>query len=234
LKNHLCLLFLFTSNLIIGQENTESKFWTTVGYIYQPLEKLTFGIHQLYRLKDNYNAVDTYITEFNTDYSLKNKLNLELELRYYYKNDNTGNVQGYENLWRYRLGVEKEWKIKPFKLFLRAAYQNRQSIDRNDKTTKYFRTRYAFEYAIKKWDWDPYFSFEYLSKLSGNKLKKYRFGFGSSNKVNGSKWTFRYYFETNKKRTIPDYHILSLKYRYKDKSKKIKKNKKNPETKTEV
>ena len=33
-------------------------------------------------------------------------------MRYYYRNDNKGGIQGFENMLRYRLGLEKKFKLK--------------------------------------------------------------------------------------------------------------------------
>tara|TARA_B100001059_G_C17817761_1_gene576330 strand:- start:77 stop:817 length:741 start_codon:yes stop_codon:yes gene_type:complete len=219
----LYFLLILYSNYILSQEITESKFWSSASYKYQSSEKLSFSISQLYRVKDDLKAVDSYISEISSDYVLSKDLNFEIELRYYSKNDNKGSVQGFENLWRYRLALEKELKFKPIKIYLRFAFQRRSSLDRDNSFKEYIRARSALEYSIKNWDWDPYFSLEIINKTSGNSLQKIRYGFGSSNKIKASKWTIRYFYQVNK--TIPkeNYHIMMLKYRYKQKSKKLKK-----------
>ncbi len=229
-NKQLCFIFLVCSNLIFSQEITESKFWSSASYIYQPKKKLTLSISQLYRLKNDLNAVDSYISEISSDYSIAKNLNFEIELRYYSKNDNQGKVQGYENWWRYRLAVERELKLKPIKLYLRFAYQRRSSLDKKNDFKDYLRLRTAFEYSIKNWDWDPYFSFEFFNKTTGSDLEKKRFGIGSSNKIKGSKWTLRYFYQVNRGNSKENFHIFMLKYRYKQKAKSLikQKDKKTP------
>jgi hypothetical protein len=220
------LTLLLCSNFILSQELSEYKFWSAASYIYQPKEKFSFSISQLYRLKEDFKAVDSYISKISADYSLSENLNLEIELRYYSKNDNKGKVQGYENLWRYRLAVEKELKLKPVKVFLRLAFQKRSSLDKQNDFKEYLRIRSAFEYAIKNWDWDPYFSIEFMNKTSGDNLRKLRYGIGSSNKVKGSKWTVRYFYQIDRTQPLQKFHIFMLKYRYKQKAESLKKKKK--------
>ena len=227
LNKTLFSILFFCSSFVLSQELTESKFWSSASYIYQSKEKLSFSISQLYRLKEDLNVVDSYITEFSTDYSVSKDLNFEIELRYYSKNDNKGKIQGFENLWRYRLALEKELKLKPIKVFIRVAFQKRTSLDKINDFKEYLRVRSAFEYSFKNWDWDPYFSVEFIEKISGENLQKIRYGFGSSNKVKGSKWTFRYFYQTDRVKPKRNYHIFMMKYRYKQKAKSLKKEKEN-------
>ncbi len=214
---------LLCSNFILSQGLSESKFWAAASYIYQPKEKFSLSVSQLYRLKEDFKAVDSYISQISADYSLSKSLNLEIELRYYSKNDNKGKVQGYENLWRYRLGAEKEVKLKPIKVFLRLAFQKRSSLDKQNDFKEYLRIRSAFEYQIKNWDWDPYFSIEFMKKTSGNSLQKMRYGVGSSNKGKGSKWTVKYFYQVERTQPLQRFHIFMLKYRYKQKAENLKK-----------
>lgn len=220
---HIILFFQFS--FLFSQEINESKFWSSASYTYQAKERVSFSFSQLYRLKEDLNAVDSYITELSSDYEVSKNLNFEIELRYYSKNDNKGKVQGFENLWRYRLALEKEIKLKPIKVIIRLAFQKRTSLDKQNDFKEYLRIRSAFEYSIKNWDWDPYFSVEIIEKTSGDDLQKIRYGIGSSNKVKGSKWTIRYFYQID--RFIPKrkYHIFMLKYRYKQKAKSLKKKK---------
>lgn len=219
------LILFFCSSFALSQDFSESKFWSSVSYIYQPKEEVSFSISQLYRLKEDLNVVDSYITEISTDYNISKNLNFEIELRYYSKNDNKGKTQGLENLWRYRVAVEKELSLKPIKVFIRLAFQKRTSLDKQNDFKEYLRIRSAFEYSIKKWDWDPYFSVEFMEKTSGDNLQKIRYGFGSSNKVKGSKWTVRYFYQIDRFKPKQKYHIFMLKYRYKQKAESLKKEK---------
>lgn len=219
------IILFFQFSFLFSQETNESKFWSSASYKYQARERVSFSFSQLYRLKEDFNAVDSYITELSSDYEVSKNLNFEIELRYYSKNDNKGKIQGFENLWRYRLALEKEIKLKPIKVIIRLAFQKRTSLDKQNDFKEYLRVRSAFEYSIKNWDWDPYFSVEIIEKTSGDDLQKIRYGIGSSNKVKGSKWTVRYFYQIE--RFIPKrkYHIFMLKYRYKQKAKSLKKKK---------
>ena len=98
-------------------------------------------------------------------------------------------------------------------------------MDKKNDFKDYLRLRTAFEYSIKNWDWDPYFSFEFFNKTTGSDLEKKRFGIGSSNKIKGSKWTLRYFYQVNRGNSKENFHIFMLKYRYKQKAKSLKKQK---------
>ena len=98
-------------------------------------------------------------------------------------------------------------------------------MDKKNDFKDYLRLRTAFEYSIKNWDWDPYFSFEFFNKTTGSDLEKKRFGIGSSNKIKGSKWTLRYFYQVNRGNSKENFHIFILKYRYKQKAKSLKKQK---------
>ena len=119
------LILFFQFSFVFSQEINESKFWSSASYKYQAKERVSFSFSQLYRLKEDLNAVDSYITELSSEYEVSQNLNFEIELRYYSKNDNKGKVQGFENLWRYRFALEKEIKLKPIKVMIRLAFQKR-------------------------------------------------------------------------------------------------------------
>lgn len=210
------LFLLLYSNFILSQEPAEFKFWSSVSYVYQPNEKINFSISELYRLKEDFNIVDSYITEVSSDYEIYKGLNFEIEFRYYSKNINEGKAKGFENLWRYRLALEKELELKPIKIFIRLAFQKRTSLDKKNDFKDYIRIRSAFEYQIKNWDLDPYFSVEFIEKRTGNNLQKVRYGFGTSKKIRESKWTIRYFFQTDRLIPKQNFHIFMVKYRYKN------------------
>ena len=100
------IFFLLLSNFSLAQSN-ELKGWSSVEYGFEINDLLKVDLSQHFRLKEDLNVVDTYITESEISYEPINKLTLLDQLRYYSRNDNSGGIQGFENMMRYRFGIEK-------------------------------------------------------------------------------------------------------------------------------
>ena len=102
-------ILFFLSPIIIAQE-TDVKSWSAVEYDIKINDAFTLDLSQHFRLKEDLNTVDSYITEADLSLEAKNNLTFSTQFRYYSKNDNKGGIQGFENLFRYRIGVEKKIK----------------------------------------------------------------------------------------------------------------------------
>ena len=74
--------------------------------------KWSLDISQHLRLKENLAVIDNYITQTEVYFKPAKRWKIAGQMRYYYRNDNQGGIQGYENMLRYRLGVEKKFKLK--------------------------------------------------------------------------------------------------------------------------
>ena len=112
-------------------------------------KKWSLDLSQHLRLKEDLAVVDNYITQTEVYYKPAKRWKISAQMRYYYRNDNKGGIQGFENMFRYRLGLEKKFKLKPGNFELRGAYQNRSSLDRENRTKKAWR--FLFEWKIKNW-----------------------------------------------------------------------------------
>ena len=126
-------------------------------------------------------------------------------------------IQGFENLFRYRIGVEKKIKLKPINLEFRAAYQNRFSLDRDNRFKKRLRFRPTVEYKIKDWSNNPKIYLEYLKELEGSKEQSFRYGISSKLNFDDLKSiTLRYFFQKSKidLGSISNWHVISLKYSF--------------------
>ena len=108
-SNQFFILFVFTliSNLCFAQ-SSELKGWSSIDYGFDINEILKINLSQHFRLKDDLNVIDTYITESEISYEPIDKFRLLGQLRYYNRNDNNGGIQGFENMMRYRFGIEKK------------------------------------------------------------------------------------------------------------------------------
>ena len=220
-KFFILIFFILISNFSIGQTN-ELKGWSAVEYGLEINDLWQIDFSQHFRLKEDLNEVDSYITESEISYEPLKKLTLSGQLRYYSRNDNNGGIQGYENMMRYRFGVEKKFTTNKLNFELRLAYQNRFSLDRDNRFKKRIRIRPLIEWKIKEWSNNPKIYFEYLNEIDGNEQKAYRYGLSNKiNTVNSQSITLRYFYQKYKERFTPNSsaHILSIKYSFDKKNK---------------
>ena len=210
------IFFIILSNFSLAQSN-ELKGWSSVEYGFEINDLLKIDLSQHFRLKEDLNVVDTYITESEISYEPINKLTLLGQLRYYSRNDNSGGIQGFENMMRYRLGIEKKFNLNKLNFELRVAYQNRFSLDRKNRFKKRVRIRPLIELKMKDWSNNPKIYFEYFDEIEGNDQKAYRYGI--SKKINTNKsqsLTLRYFYQKYKEKYSPNSsaNIISFKYSF--------------------
>lgn len=216
---------VFFSTLLVGfltlqmtfAQEASTKLWTGVSYRLDLSKKLSLELGQQFRLKDDLKEVDSYITEAEASYSTQSDWEVSAQFRYYSKNDTKGNVQGFENLLRYRIGVTKAFDFVGGDFNFRVAYQNRFSIDRSNRVKQVVRVRPAYTLKIKDWSYDPKFYFEYLKEVAGDKQSDYRYGVGSKIDINAfSSLNFRYFYQKSVFQDNGDafHHVLSLKYNF--------------------
>lgn len=219
------LLFLLGSLAIVAQES-EIKSWSAIEYSLDLNKKWSLDISQHLRIKEDLSVIDTYITQTEVYFKPAKRWKIATQIRYYYRNDNKGGIQGFENMFRYRLGIEKKFKLDAGNLELRVAYQNRTSLDRENRTKKALRFRPLFEWKIKNWSYDPKFYFEYIKELEGDEQQSYRFGVGSKIKFSDTQGiSVRYFYQkaTYVLKQDAFAHVISLKYALKQAKKKEKK-----------
>ena len=205
---------MLLSNFSLAQSN-ELKGWSSIDYGLDINEILKINLSQHFRLKDDLNVIDTYITESEISYEPINKLKLLGQLRYYNRNDNNGGIQGFENMMRYRFGIEKKLNSNKLNLELRVAYQNRFSLDRENRFKKRIRIRPLIELKMIEWKNNPKIYFEYFDEIKGNDQKVYRYGI--SKKINTNKSqsiTLRYLYQkyVEKYSSNSSANIISIKY----------------------
>ena len=215
-KFFVVIFFMLLSNFSLAQSN-ELKGWSSVEYGFEINDLLKIDLSQHFRLKEDLNVVDTYITESEISYEPINKLTLLGQLRYYSRNDNSGGIQGFENMMRYRFGIEKKFNSNKFNFELRVAYQNLFSLDRKNRAKKRFRLRPLIELKMKDWSNNPKIYFEYFDEIEGNDQKAYRYAI--SKKINTTKSqsiTLRYFYQKYKEKYSPNSsaNIISLKYSF--------------------
>ena len=208
------ILFILLSNFSIAQSN-ELKGWSSVEYGFKIKDLLKIDLSQHFRLKEDLNVIDTYITESEISYEPINKLTLLGQLRYYFRNDNSGGIQGFENMMRYRFGVEKKINLNKLNFQLRVAYQNRFSLDRKNRFKKRVRIRPLIELKMKDWSNNPKIYFEYFDEIDGNDQKAFRYGISKKiNTIKSQSITLRYFYQKYKEKysSNTSANIISVKY----------------------
>ncbi len=228
------LLGLFLISQSFGQES-QTKGWTAVEYALDINKKWSVDFSQHFRMKEDFSLVDSYITQTELYFKPVKKWKLSAQFRYMNRNDTNGGIQGFENMLRYRVGVEKKFKIKPGNLEFRLAFQDRFSLDREDRRKKEYRIRPLFEWKIKNWSYDPKFFMEYIKELEGDLQESVRFGVGTKLKFGKQRALgIRYFYQKSSEAEGLDRyaHVVSLKYGFeKPKSEKKKKKQEGKEIK---
>jgi len=208
------ILFILLSNFSLAQSN-ELKGWSSVEYGLKIKDLLKIDLSQHFRLKEDLNVIDTYITESEISYEPINKLTLLGQLRYYFRNDNSGGIQGFENMMRYRFGVEKKINLNKLNFELRVAYQNRFSLDGKNRFKKRVRIRPLIELKMKDWSNNPKIYFEYFDEIDGNDQKAFRYGISKKiNTIKSQSITLRYFYQKYKEKysSNTSANIISVKY----------------------
>ena len=216
--NQFFIFFVLTllSNFCFAQ-SSELKGWSSVEYGFDINEVLKINLSQHFRLKEDLSVIDTYITESDISFEPIKKLTFLGQLRYYSKNDNSGGIQGFENMMRYRFGIEKKLNSNKFNIELRVTYQNRFSLDRENRFKKRIRIRPLIELKMIDWTNNPKIYFEYFDEIKGNEQKVYRYGISQKINTNKSKSiTLRYLYQKYIERysSNSSANIISVKYSF--------------------
>jgi hypothetical protein len=224
LKLVLLNVVLFTNlNYAQTEGDTDWASWNTIGVEYKLTEKWSFGLEEQFRLKENFSETDEFFTQLTADYELFNNFKLGAGFRYIRENDNVGNIQGYENHFRFQVDANYKHKINNFTVGYRLRYQNKNelgvSYDEGDYVNQNVRFKTSVEYNFKKWSFDPKFSAEIFNRFQegeDNGFNKYRLTLGTDYKIkNVGKVGLFYRFEKELNVDYPDTkNILGLSFIY--------------------
>ena len=223
------LIIMLSGYLSFGQSgDSDWGSWNTIGLEYKLDKKWTFSLEEQLRLKENISVVDEYFTQLGAEYKLFKGFNLAGGVRYIRQNDNQGNIQGYENHFRYNIDATYKHDVDNFTLGYRLRYQNKNELGvsaaEGDYANQNIRLKASIEYNIKKWKLDPKFSaelFNHFEKEDDNGFSKYRLTFGTDYKIKkiGKIGVF-YRFEKELNVDLPDVtNIIGLKFIYTIKNK---------------
>lgn len=210
-------------------EVRDLESWSMVKLDYKANKKWTFGLQEQLRLKDNSSTVSEYFTQIEAEYKMLSKLEFGAALRYIRENDDKGNIQGYENHFRFQLDATYKYKIGGFNLSHRLRYQNKNELGLDELEGDYnkhtLRLKTGFQYKIKNWKFDPKASFEIFHRseeLEESTFNKFRFTLGTDYKIKGvGKIGLFYRIENQLNVSYPKTtNIIGFKYTYTLKSKK--------------
>ena len=138
-NTNILLLFLssiiltFISNPVLSQtpssvKNVDFETWSSIEINYKPSKKWSIGLEEQLRLKDNSSITDQYFTQLEVEYEAFKNFSLGSGFRYIKKNDTKGNIQGYEDHFRFNLDGTFDHKIAQFSFKYRFRYQNRNEL----------------------------------------------------------------------------------------------------------
>lgn len=215
----LCTLFISNGFSQDDDDYKDLESWTAVNLKYKLTKKWAFDLEAQIRLKDDISEISEYFGELNTTYAVSKKFKLGGGIRYIKENDNVGNVQGYEDHFRFHFDASYKHKINDFSLKYRLRYQNKNELGVDDYNNQHIRLKAAVGYNIKNWKLDPKFAaeiFNHFEKGEENGYNKYRLTFGTEYKFKKMGTIDLFYRiqkelnETNPETT----NIIGLKYSY--------------------
>lgn len=218
-----CSLGAAVAQAQIADRESDVELWLGAGAKYDATDELQLTVEQQLRFDDNISAVKNYHTELQLEYEFLKDMEFFGAARFIRRNDNQGAVQGYENHFRYQVGLTYGHRIKPLELDYRLIYQHRNELQvseaEGDVARQFMRFRMRVTYKIKNWKYDPQFSVEYseaFNEAAAGVDDRIRFGIGTARDyAKIGEFEFRYLFERTLGGEIQEQaHILVLRYSY--------------------
>lgn len=224
------LITMLLSNITYAQNEDISDWglWSAIGLNYELNKKWSFGLEQQLRLKEDFSAVDEYFTQLEAGYKVFKNFKIGGGLRYIRENDNQGNIQGYENHFRFNIDASYKHKFDRVSLRYRLRYQNKNELgissNDGDYPNQNIRLKGAIKYNLKNWSLDPKFSAEIFNRFQegeDNRFNKYRLTFGTDYEIkNFGEIGLFYRMEKELNVNSPETkNIVGLKYIYTFKNK---------------
>ncbi len=195
--------------------------WSSLELKYKYSKKLSLYFEEQLRLKDNASIVDQYFSELGFSYKLNKHYTFGFAGRWLSNNDTKGNIQGYENHFRWNTDLSYKHKLDEFSFKYRVRYQSKNELgissDQGDLLNNTVRFKFGADYNIKKWKLDPEFSTEIFNRLQpSDGFDKLRFTIGTSyNTKNIGEFGAFYRMEQDLIGLYPKTtNIIGLKYGY--------------------
>ena len=152
-KNLLIGANLLLASFLFGQETNDMEGWSSIELDVKANKNLSFSVSEHLRYRNDITTLKNYFTQAKVKYELFKNFEIGAGIRYITNNDDTGNIQGYEPLFRYQFDAIFSDKIDEVTVLFRLRYQNKNELgfseSEGDIPVEYTRYRMGFGYRIK-------------------------------------------------------------------------------------
>ena len=152
-KNLLIGANLLLASFLFGQETNDMEGWSSIELDVKANKNLSFSVSEHLRYRNDITTLKNYFTQAKVQYELFKNFEIGAGIRYITNNDDTGNIQGYEPLFRYQFDAIFSDKIDEVTVLFRLRYQNKNELgfseSEGDIPVEYTRYRMGFGYRIK-------------------------------------------------------------------------------------
>lgn len=149
----LIVLILFITMPSHAQDTEDLEGWGAVELNLKATEKLSFSVSEHLRYRNDITTLRNYFTQVKVNYELFKNFELGGGVRYITDNDDVGNKQGHEYLFRYQFDAVFNQKIDRVMVSFRFRYQNKNQLglseSEGDVPTEYTRYRMGLSYKVK-------------------------------------------------------------------------------------
>ena len=149
----LIALILFIIMPSHAQDTEDLEGWGAVELNLKATEKLSFSVSEHLRYRNDITTLRNYFTQVKVNYELFKNFELGGGVRYITDNDDVGNKQGHEYLFRYQFDAVFKQKIDRVMVSFRLRYQNKNQLglseSEGDIPTEYTRYRMGLSYKVK-------------------------------------------------------------------------------------
>lgn len=149
----LIVLILFITMSSHAQDAEDLEGWGAVELNLKATEKLSFSVSEHLRYRNDITTLRNYFTQVKVNYELFKNFELGGGVRYITDNDDVGNKQGHEYLFRYQFDAVFNQKIDRVMVSFRFRYQNKNQLglseSEGDVPTEYTRYRMGLSYKVK-------------------------------------------------------------------------------------
>ena len=139
----LIVLILFITMPSYAQDTEDLEGWSAVELNLKATDKLFFSVSEHLRYRNDISSLKNYFTQIKVNYELFKNFELGGGVRYITNNDDVGNKQGHEYLFRYQFDAVFKQKIDRVMVSFRLRYQNKNQLglseSEGDTPTEYTR-----------------------------------------------------------------------------------------------
>lgn len=199
--------------------------WSSIGIKYKPSKKITIGLDQELRLRQNSTLIDQTFTELSFGYKFSKSFYAGLSARFIL---DRGVKSPFEKDLRLQFDFGYKHKKNDFSFNYRLRFQNRNELGLSTSEGDYFknhlRLKASINYNINNWKLDPTFSTELFRDLT-----RYTGGFDQWRLTLGTDYSFKkmgelglfYTYQRELGATYPkNTFVVGLNYTYTFKKKK--------------